>query len=98
MELPLARRHHRDRWPERPGAAREGDTTMYASRSWGYRHPYISAGVRVTAGTWNLLLGVILVSHGYRWGVVLFAVSALLFSAAYVLGRGKVGSRGNGRE
>jgi hypothetical protein len=68
---------------------------MYASGSRGYRHPYISTGVRVAAGTWNLLLGIILLSHGYRWGAALFAVSALVFGAAYMLGRGKFGSRGN---
>jgi len=64
---------------------------MYASRSRGHRHPYISTGVRITAGTWNLLLGIILLSHGYRWGAALLAVSALVFSAAYILGRGKPG-------
>jgi hypothetical protein len=69
---------------------------MYVSRSRGYRHPYISTGVRITAGTWNLLLGIILLSHGYRWGVALLAVSALVFSAAYILGRGKLGPRSNG--
>ena len=66
---------------------------MHASRSWGYRHPYVSTGVRVAAGTWNLLLGIILLSHGYRWGAALFAVSALVFGAAYLRGRGKFGSR-----
>src|ERR1700691_3814407 len=96
MYLLLARGHHRERWPERPGTAGKGDTTMYVSRSWGYRHPYISTGVRITAGTWNLLLGIILLSHGYRWGAALFAVSALVFWAAYILGRGKFGSRSNG--
>lgn len=69
---------------------------MYA-RSWGYRHPYISTGARIAAGTWNLLIGFILLSHGYQWGAALLALSALIFCAAYVLGRGKFGSRGNGR-
>ena len=70
---------------------------MYAARSWGYRHPYVCTGVRITAGTWNLVLGIILLSHGYRWGSVLFAVSALIFGAAYILARGKSGSRRNGQ-
>jgi hypothetical protein len=72
---------------------------MYAAtghsslRSWGYRHPYLVTGVRLTAGTWNLLLGVFFLSHGYRWAVVLLAVSAVLFVAAYKLARGKSGLR-----
>jgi hypothetical protein len=65
--------------------------------SWGYRHPYVVTGVRITAGTWNLVLGIVLVSHGYRWAVVLFAVSAVIFSAAYMLARGKNGSRRMGQ-
>jgi hypothetical protein len=76
---------------------------MYAAtgssslRSWGYRHPYAVTGVRITAATWNLVLGIILVSHGYRWAWVLFAVSAVIFSAAYILARGKSGSRRSGQ-
>jgi hypothetical protein len=70
---------------------------MYAATSWGYRHPYVSTGVRIAAGTWNLALGIFLLSHGYRWGAVLLAVSALIFWAAYVLGRGKFDSRRKGR-
>jgi hypothetical protein len=76
---------------------------MYAAtgssslRSWGYRHPYAVTGVRITAATWNLVLGIILVSRGYQWAWVLFAVSAAIFSAAYILARGKPGSRRSGQ-
>src|SRR5260370_14623620 len=63
---------------------------MYAARSWGYRHPYVCTGVRITAGTWNLVLGTLLLSRGYRWGLVLLAVSALIFGAVYILAPGKV--------
>jgi len=72
---------------------------MYAAagnsslRSWGHRHPYAVAGVRIIAGAWNLALGIILLSHGYRWALVLFAVSAMIFSAAYIQVRGRSGSR-----
>ena len=52
-------------------------------------------GGRIAAGTWNLVLGSLLLSHGYRWGVVLFAVSALIFWAAYILARGKFESLRN---
>ena len=62
-------------------------------RSWGYRHPYAVTGLRITGGTWNLVLGIILLAHGYRWAWLLFVVSAVIFSAAYVLARGKSGSR-----
>jgi hypothetical protein len=62
-------------------------------RHGGYRHPYICTGVRIAAGTWNLVLGSLLLSHGYRWGVALFAVSALIFWAAYIMARGKFESR-----
>jgi len=68
---------------------------MYAARSWGYRHPYVCTGVRITAGTWNLVLGILLLSHGYRWGLILLAVSALIFWAAYILARGKSEFRRN---
>jgi hypothetical protein len=45
--------------------------------------------VRIAAGAWNLALGIILLAHGYWWAVVLFAVSAVIFSAAYVAARGR---------
>jgi hypothetical protein len=72
---------------------------MYAAsgnsvlRSWGYRHPYAVTGMRVAAGIWNLVIGIILLAHGFRWAWLLFVVSAVVFSAAYVLARGKSGSR-----
>jgi hypothetical protein len=55
--------------------------------SWGHRHPHAVTGVRIAAGTWNLALGVVLLSHGYRWALVLLAVSAVIFSAAYIQAR-----------
>jgi threonine/homoserine efflux transporter RhtA len=70
---------------------------MYAARSQGNRHRYAYTGVRIAAGSWNLLLGIFLVSHGYQWGAVLFAVSALIFWAAYILAPGRSGSRSNGQ-
>jgi hypothetical protein len=70
---------------------------MDAAGSFGYRHPYAFTGVRIAAGSWNLLLGIFFLSHGYRWGSVLLAVSALIFLAAYILAPGKAGSRRNRR-
>ena len=66
---------------------------MDAARSFGNRHAYAYTGVRIAAGSWNLLLGILLLSHGYQWGSVLFAVSALIFWAAYILAPRKAGSR-----
>jgi threonine/homoserine efflux transporter RhtA len=70
---------------------------MNAARSWGYRHTYAYTGVRIAAGSWNLLLGIFFLSHGQRWGSVLLAVSALIFWAAYILAPGKAGSRSTRR-
>jgi len=62
---------------------------MFAATSWGYRHPYLVAGIRIAAGIWNLVLGSLFLAHGYRWGVALYVTAALIFWAAYILGRGK---------
>jgi hypothetical protein len=43
--------------------------------------------VRIAAGTWNLVLGSLLLPHGYRWGVALFATAALIFWGAYTMRR-----------
>jgi hypothetical protein len=69
---------------------------MHAARSWGHRHTYAYTGVRIAAGTWNLLLAILLLAHGYQWGAVLLPVSALIFWAAYTMAPGKPGTR-NGR-
>jgi len=70
---------------------------MNEARSWGYRHPYAVTGVRIAAASWNLLLGVLLVSHGYLWGAALFAVSALIFWRTYSTAPGKSASRSHGQ-
>jgi hypothetical protein len=70
---------------------------MYGATSWGYRHPNICASVRIAAGTWNLVLGSLLLAHGYHWGWVLFVVAALIFFAAYLFARGAYESRRNGQ-
>ncbi|MDQ2810503.1 MAG: hypothetical protein M3Z75_01135 [Actinomycetota bacterium] len=70
---------------------------MNTARSRGYRHPYAYTGMRIAAGTWNLILGIILLSYGYRWGSVFFAVSALIFWAAYMRAPGKTGFRRDGQ-
>jgi hypothetical protein len=64
--------------------------------SWGYRHRRVCAGLRIASGTWNLVLGCILVAHGHPWGSVFFATAALIFWAAYAFAQRKPESRSNG--
>jgi hypothetical protein len=60
-------------------------------RSWEYRHPRVWVRVRLSAGVWNLGLGVLLLSSGYwlgslAWlGAVPLAGSVLIFWTAYRL-------------
>ena len=65
--------------------------------SFGYRHPYAVTGVRIAAAIWTLIVGVTLVSHGYRGGWALFAVSAAVFAITYIRARAFFGSRRNAR-
>lgn len=57
-------------------------------RSWEYRHPALPIGVRITAATWNLALGMFLLSYGYWVGLVPLAGSALLLWTVYIVARG----------
>jgi signal transduction histidine kinase len=54
-------------------------------RSWEYRYPRAWAGFRYAAGTWNLALGVLLLSYGYWLGLVPLLGSVLIFWTAYRL-------------
>jgi hypothetical protein len=62
---------------------------MSAARSWIDHH---ATGLRIVAGTWNVILGTILTAYLSWWRSGLFAIAALNFGAAYIL-RGKSGSR-----
>jgi len=66
-------------------------------KSLGYRHPYAVTGVRIATAIWTLIIGIILVSDGYTWAWGLFAVSAAVFTVAYIPARAFFGSRRNGR-
>jgi hypothetical protein len=68
-----------------------------APAPWGYRHSRLCAGVRIAAGTWNLVLGCLLISHGHAWGSILFVTAALIFAAAYGFARRNSQYRRNGR-
>ena len=61
--------------------------------SWSYRHPVASIAVRMASGTWNLALGIFLLSYGYVVGLVPLAGSALLWWAVYMVAREQPGFR-----
>jgi hypothetical protein len=42
-----------------------------------YRHPKAWGGVELAAGTWVLLLGLLLCGYGFWWGAALIAVATL---------------------
>jgi hypothetical protein len=60
-------------------------------RSWEYRHPRGWAGFRLTAGIWNVVLGVLLLASFHRLGPLTWlaalplAGSVLIFWTAYRL-------------
>jgi hypothetical protein len=46
-------------------------------RKYAYRHPKAWGGVTLAASVWLLILGAILCSGGYWWGVALIATAVL---------------------
>jgi hypothetical protein len=52
---------------------------------WERRHWRLIVRVRVTIGIWLLVVGAILLSYGYWWGVLIFVAAALHFYFAYRL-------------
>ena len=81
----------------RPGLAESADLVMSAffiwwrevTRQprwrWERRHWRLIARMRVAIGIWLLVLGAILLSDGYWWGIVMVAPAALHFYFAYRL-------------
>ena len=49
--------------------------------SWVYRHPRVWVGVLVTSGSWNLFLGILMLSYAYWLGLLPLVASAVLFWA-----------------
>ena len=64
---------------------------------WSYRHPSLSIAARLVAGTWNLGLGIFMLSYGYWLGLLPLAGSALLLTAAFIVARDQSRPRPNGR-
>lgn len=55
-----------------------------------YRHPRVGVGVFSISGSWNLFLGILMVSYGYWLGLLPLVSSAVLFwagSQAYKIAR-----------
>ncbi|MGH3397808.1 MAG: hypothetical protein ACRDPO_24265 [Streptosporangiaceae bacterium] len=50
-----------------------------------HHHPKAWAGLGFVAGTWLLILGVILCAYGFWWGAALIAVAALELWVAFRL-------------
>jgi hypothetical protein len=81
----------------RPGLADSADLVMSAifmwwreaTRQprwrWERRHPLLIIRMRVAIGTWLLVAGAILLSEGYRWGLLMVAPAVLHFYLAYRL-------------
>ena len=46
-----------------------------------YSHPRVGMGVFFTSGSWNLFLGILMLSYGYWLGLLPLVSSAVLFSA-----------------
>jgi hypothetical protein len=53
-------------------------------RSWDYRYPRGSAGVRFAAGICLVFLGGLLLSDGYLWATLLLLVAAVLLWVGYL--------------
>ena len=49
--------------------------------SWVFRHPRPWMGVLFTSGSWNLFLGILMLSYGYWLGLLPLVASAVLFWA-----------------
>jgi hypothetical protein len=46
-----------------------------------FRHPRVGMGVLFTSGSWNLFLGLLMLSYGYWLGLLPLVASAVLFWA-----------------
>ena len=46
-----------------------------------YRYPRVGVGVFFTSGSWNLILGILMLSYGYWLGLLPLVSSAVLFWA-----------------
>jgi hypothetical protein len=46
-----------------------------------YRHPRVAVGVYFSSGSWNLFLGILMLSYGYWLGLLPLVSSAVLFWA-----------------
>ena len=54
-------------------------------RSWDYRHPQASAGVRAAIGIVVIVIGAILCLTGFWWGALVMLVGALVIIVAALM-------------
>jgi signal transduction histidine kinase len=54
-------------------------------RSLEYRHPRFWLAFRMICGTWNMVLGILLLAYGFWFGLVPLVASALIFWTAYLV-------------
>jgi hypothetical protein len=59
--------------------------TRFPFWSRAYRHPRAWAAVLFTSGSWNLFLGVLMISYGYWLGLLPLTASALMCWIGYRL-------------
>ena len=57
----------------------------YPGGAFAYRHPRFFASVEFVVGIWVVVVGALLCSGGYWWGVSLFVVAVLPFWVSYQL-------------
>jgi hypothetical protein len=57
--------------------------TRLLLRSWDYRLPSVFAGARFAAGTWLVVLCVILLAYGHWWSALLLVAAAPLLWVGY---------------
>ena len=54
-------------------------------RRWEYHHPRRWLVLRLIGGTWNLFLGLLMLSYGYRLGLLPLLASPVIFWAGYLI-------------
>jgi hypothetical protein len=54
-------------------------------RQWEYHHPRAWLVARLIGGSWNLFLGILMLSYGYRLGLLPLLASPVIFCAGYLV-------------
>jgi hypothetical protein len=54
-------------------------------RRWEYHHPRRWLTFRLIGGSWNLFLGILMLSYGYRLGLLPLLASPVIFWTGYLI-------------